>query len=35
MARVFREAGIAATAVWADSPDEERPERSRISPRGA
>ncbi|HYH94330.1 DUF3427 domain-containing protein, partial [Hyalangium sp.] len=24
MARVFREAGIAATAVWADSPDEER-----------
>ena len=24
MARVFREAGVAATAVWADSPDEER-----------
>ena len=24
MARVFREAGIASTAVWADSPDEER-----------
>jgi hypothetical protein len=24
MARVFRNAGIAATAVWADSPDEER-----------
>ena len=24
MARVFREAGVASTAVWADSPDEER-----------
>ena len=24
MARVFREAGIASTAIWADSPDEER-----------
>ncbi len=24
MARVFREAGLAATAVWADSPEEER-----------
>ena len=24
MARVFREAGIASVAVWADSPDEER-----------
>lgn len=24
MARVFREAGIAATAIWADSPDAER-----------
>ena len=24
MARVFNEAGIAATAVWGDSPDEER-----------
>jgi superfamily II DNA or RNA helicase/HKD family nuclease len=24
MARVFREAGITATAVWGDSPDEER-----------
>lgn len=24
MARVFREAGIAAAAVWADSPEEER-----------
>ena len=24
MARVFREAGIPATAVWADSPDDER-----------
>jgi len=24
MARVFREAGITATAVWADSPEEER-----------
>jgi superfamily II DNA or RNA helicase/HKD family nuclease len=24
MARVFREAGIASTAVWADSPDDER-----------
>jgi superfamily II DNA or RNA helicase len=24
MARVFREAGVASTAVWADSPDDER-----------
>jgi hypothetical protein len=24
MARIFREAGVPATAVWADSPDEER-----------
>ena len=24
MARVFRDAGLAATAVWADSPDDER-----------
>jgi superfamily II DNA or RNA helicase/HKD family nuclease len=24
MARVFREAGVVATAVWGDSPDEER-----------
>ncbi len=24
MARVFREAGIAATAIWADSPEKER-----------
>ena len=24
MARVFRDAGVASTAVWADSPDEER-----------
>jgi len=24
MARVFREAGLAATAVWADSPEEDR-----------
>ena len=24
MARVFREAGVATTAVWGDSPDEER-----------
>jgi superfamily II DNA or RNA helicase/HKD family nuclease len=24
MARVFREAGVASVAVWADSPDEER-----------
>jgi superfamily II DNA or RNA helicase/HKD family nuclease len=24
MARVFREAGITATAIWADSPDDER-----------
>jgi superfamily II DNA or RNA helicase len=24
MARVFREAGVASTAVWGDSPDEER-----------
>ena len=26
MARVFREAGVASVAVWADSPDEERAE---------
>jgi len=35
MARVFRAAGVVATAIWSDTPESERREALAISHQGA